>query len=288
MMKGDELKQKTKSELIDLLVNYDEQISDYESKISYLSEQLVLAKQRQFGRKTEKNIDSRQLELFNDAVNPNNLSEIKETDKEFTISAYTRKKGRKALPKDLPRVREEHDLPDNQKTCKCGCELTKIGEEISERLDIIPAKVQVIEKVKFKYACKSCEETIKTASAPKLPIPKSIASPGLLSHVLVSKYVDHLPLYRQENILHRIGVDIARNTLSYWVIKSSEILLPLYKLLQHEINSYDIAYADETRVQVLKEPGREPSSKSYMWAFIGGSKDKHSIIYSYDPGSPIL
>jgi transposase len=114
------------------------------------------------------------------------------------------------------------------------------------------------------------------------PIPKSIASPGLLAHIAISKFGDHLPLYRQESILQRMGVDIARNTLSHWMIKISELLLPLYKLMQHTLTTYDIAYADETPVQVLKEPDRAAEAKSYMWCFIGGPPDKRSIIYHYD------
>jgi transposase len=148
------------------------------------------------------------------------------------VAPHKRKKaGRRPLPKDLPRIQVIHDLSEEDKKCPCGCMLTKIGFESSEQLDIIPAKAQVIEHVKYKYACKSCEDTIKTASMPKQPIPKSIATPGLLAHVLVSKYKEHLPLYRQEQIFQRMKVDIARNTLSHWVIKCGELLLPLYELL---------------------------------------------------------
>jgi transposase len=103
-----------------------------------------------------------------------------------------------------------------------------------------------------------------------------------LAHIAVSKFCDYLPLYRMEGILQRMGVDIARNTLSHWMIKISELLLPIYKLLQHNIITYDISFADETPVQVLKEPDRPPESKSYMWVFIGGTPEKHSIIYHYN------
>lgn len=128
----------------------------------------------------------------------------------------------------------------------------------------------------------SSEETIKTAKGPKHPIHKSIAPPGLLGHIAVSKFCDHLPLYRMEGILQRMGVDLARNTLSHWMIKISELLLPIYKLLQYNIITYDVAFADETPVQVLKEANRPPESKSYMWLFIGGPPDKRSILYHYD------
>ena len=267
------------------LVHAQQKIQQRDSFIQELQHALLLAKQRHFGRKSEKDLDGAiQHNLFNEAVEPTNLIEVEQADETITIPGHQRKKiGRKALPQNLPRVQIIHDLLEEEKVCPCGCQLTLIGEEKSEQLDIIPAKVQVLEHVKLKYACKACEETIKTAS-PKQPIPKSIASAGLLAHVLVSKFKDHLPLYRQESIFQRMGVDIARNTLAHWVIKSGELLLPLYKLLQDNIINYDIAYADETRVQVLNEPGRNPEAQSYMWCFIGGSPDKRSVIYHYDPG----
>ena len=103
--------------------------------------------------------------------------------------------GRKPLPADLPREQRIYDLPEKEKTCACGHELTHIKDETSEQLEIIPAKVYVIEHVRKKYACRQCEETIKTAPMPAQPIPRSIAAPGLLSHILVSKFQDHLPLH---------------------------------------------------------------------------------------------
>ncbi len=293
MQTQNNLQEKTKEELINMVNSLVDCVDVYTSKlqqrdtfIKTLEQALALSKQRHYGRGSEKNLSGAiQGNLFDEVVIPTNTAEITTADETITVPGYQRKKpGRKPLPKDLPRVQQIHDLPEDQKTCHCGCQLSKIGQEKSEQLEIIPAKVRVIEHIKLKYACKACEETIKTASMPKQPIPKSIASPGLLAHVLVAKFKDHLPLYRQENIFQRMGVDIARNTLAHWVIKSSDVLLPLYQLLQSNIIDHDIAYADETRVQVLKEAGRAPESQSYMWCFLGGSADKRSIIYHYDPG----
>ena len=128
------------------------------------------------------------------------------------------------LPDYLPRVRIEHDLPEAEKTCACGCGLTRIGEDTSEQLDIVPAQVRVLQHVRLKYACKACEETIKTAPVPAHPIPKSNASPGLLAHVAVAKYQDALPLARQERILQRAGVELPRATLAGWMIKLGALL----------------------------------------------------------------
>ena len=247
-------------------------------KLRYRLNQLL---QDKFGAKSEKDKNPEE-EAFDEVTLPDNVEEIELAEKEISVAAHTRKVGRKPLPKHLPRIQQIYDLTEAEKLCACGYSLTKIGEEISEQFDIIPAKAQVIQHVKYKYACKHCEETIKTALGPKSPIPKSIASPGLLAHIAVSKFKDHLPLYRQENIFRRMGVDIARNTSSLWMIKAAEVLKPLYKLGHDIIINYDIAYADETRVQVLKEPGRKAEDKSYMWCFIGGSPEQRFVLYHYN------
>jgi transposase len=172
-------------------------------------------------------------------------------------------------------------LPPEEKICSCGHQLTHIKDETCEQLDIIPAKVYVIQHVKKKYACKHCEDTIKTAAMPTQPIPRSIASPGLLSHVLVSKFEDHLPLHRQEQMLRRIGVDIPRATLCLWVIRTAELFKPMMKLIHKSIIGYDVAYSDETTVQVLKDPNKGVGSKKYMWLFAGGRPDKFAYYYHY-------
>lgn len=117
----------------------------------------------------------------------------------------------------------------------------------------------------------------KLSKLPTQPIPRSIAGCGLLSHILVSKFQDGLPLYRQEKILKRIEVDLPRATLSLWVLKCAELLKPLMKLLHDIILNYDVAYADETTCQVLKEPSKRVRSKKYMWLFLGGPPDKFSF-----------
>lgn len=187
------------------------------------------------------------------------------------------------MPAELPRVQRVYDLSNEEKVCACGCALTYIADEKSEQLEIIPAKIYVIEHIKKKYACKQCEDTIKTAKMPTPPIPRSIAASGLLSHVLVSKFQDHLPLFRQEQILKRIGIDIPRATLCLWVIKCAALFKPLMKLLHDYIISYDVAYSDETTTQVLKEPTKGVQSKKYLWLFAGGPPDKFAFYYQYHP-----
>ncbi len=248
-------------------------------------ELLRLSRHRQFGSKSEKS-DSGQMGLFNEADLPENIKAIEKAELDIQVTSPARKKkkvGRKPLPATLPRQQVIHDLEEAEKKCICGSALTCIGGEKSEQLEIIPAQIYVIEHIRKKYACKQCEQTLKQAALPAQPLPKSIAAPGLLSHVIISKFEDHLPLYRQERQLQRTGVDIPRATLSSWVIKCAYLLLPLIKLMQDYILTYDVAFADESTVQVLKEPGRKPQSKSYMWVFGGGQPDKFCILYKYDP-----
>ena len=259
-------------------------VAQQAKQIHFLEEQIMAYHLRQFAAKSEK-FHPNQASLFDEAELPKSEEKILVQEEEITVASYKRqnKVGRKALPSELLRVPRVYDLPLEEKMCACGCELTHIKDEKSEQLEIIPAKIYVIEHIRKKYACKSCQTTIKLAKQPIAPIPRSIAASGLLSHVLVSKFQDHLPLHRQETILKRIGVDIPRATLSLWVIKCAELLLPLLKLMHDRILNYDIAYADETTTQVLKEPSKGVQSKKYMWLFAGGPPEEFVYYYHYHP-----
>ena len=268
--------EKSKDELIKLLQSKDNQIT-------FLEEYIKAQQLRQFANKSEK-LNPSQLQFFDEAKPIKDEEKILAIEEEIQVASFTRKKpDRKGLPADLPRVPRIYDLNDEEKICPCGCELTYITDEKSEQLEYIPAKIFVIEHIKKKYACKQCEEIIKTAKMPALPIPRSIAAPGLLSHILVSKFQDGLPLYRQEKILKRIGIDLPRATLCLWVLKCAGLLKPLMKLLHDIILNYDIAYADETTCQVLKEPNKGIQSKKYMWLFAGGPPHQFAFYYQYDP-----
>ena len=266
--------EKSKDELLQII----EQLS---KQITSLSELVNIYRHRQFASKSEK-ISPNQISLFDEADMPKRVEKIEEVEASIRVASYARKTpGRKPLPKDLPREQRIYDLADHEKMCDCGHELKHIKDEKSEQLEIIPAKVFVIEHVRKKYACKHCEETIKTASMPKQPIPGSIAAPGLLSHVIVSKFQDHLPLFRQEQMLRRIGVDIQRSTLCLWVIRAHQLLKPMMNMMKNIIHQYDIAYSDETTLQVLKDPNKGVQGKKYMWLFAGGEPDKFCYYYHY-------
>jgi len=257
------------------------------SKVLSLQEQLNLAIARRYAASSEK-ISPDQVRLFDEAEYEYLLagSTIKEdnSDDDLTIPAHTRKKsGRKPLPEALPRVDVIHDLPESERLCPHdGNVLTEMNEVISEQLDIIPAKIQVIRHIRKQYAC-SCGQCIKVAPLPKQPIPKSLASPGLLAHISVSKYQDALPLYRQEKILQRIGVDIPRATLANWMIKAGGLIQPIINLMRDRLIAHDMIQMDETIVQVLNEDGKKAQSKSYLWVQRGGPPDRPVILFDYAP-----
>ena len=264
----------------------------YKVQVLTLTEQLNLAIARRYAASSEK-ISPDQIYLFDEseaagcagADTADDAAESDTTDDGVAVAAHRRKKGgRKPLPKHLPRIDVIHVLAESERCCDHdGRLLMEIGEVTSEQLDIIPAKIQVIRHIRKQYAC-DCGHCIKTAPLPAQPIPKSMASPGLLAHITVSKYQDALPLYRQEQILQRIGVDIPRATLANWMIQAGALIQPLINLMQDRLLSYDIVQMDETPVQVLKEAGKTAQSKSYLWLQRGGPPAHPVVLYHYDPG----
>lgn len=272
------------------VASHDATIKSQHLLIETQYQQILLLRQGRFGRKTEKLPNEAQLELQFDeieasAAQPDEMPEEAETEAQ-TIT-YTRNKkgrGRQTLPKNLPYVEKIHDLTEAEKQCPCGCTLTYIGDEITEQLDIVPQMAFRIVHIRKKYACKSgCEDTVKRAPMPRQLIPRSIASPGLLASIIDSKFNRHLPLYRQEAMFAEAGVPVTRATFSQWLIQASEQLLPLVKLMHSHIEDYDIAYADETTLQVLRQKDKSPTAKSFMWLFAGGPPDKRVFIYQYHP-----
>lgn len=263
------------------------------SKYADLLEQVRLLKHQRFGARSEK-YTAEQQDLFNEAETEAGDSDavhegdawladqvdtvIGSTDRSPLTQA---KRGRKALPVELPRVEVIHDLPLDQRHCPEGHALKVIGEEVSEQLDIIPAKIQVLRHIRLKYACPCCVAHVTTADLPEQPIPKSNASAGLLAYIAVSKFQDALPLYRQASLFQRIGVELARGTLAAWMIRSGALIQPLLNLMQEHIDHYDLQQIDETTVQVLKEAGKKAETQSYMWVQRGGPPQQPVILFTY-------
>ncbi len=164
-----------------------------------------------------------------------------------------------------------------------GTALVEIGRETSEQLEFISATARVLVHVRPKYACPKCKTGVRIAPLPPQPIPKSMASPSLLTYVAISKYGDALPLYRQEKILERLGIDLPRATLASWMLKAGELVQPLVERMREEILTSGFVQCDESRFQVLKEPGKAAESLSYVWVQRGGSADHPLVLYEYDP-----
>lgn len=250
-----------------------------------LQEQIRMLLAKRFGPSSEKHAPE-QMGLFNEAEADAGAQPVEApADETLTVPGHERAKpGRRPLPESLPRVEVVHDLPEAEKVCPHdGTALVRIGEETSEHLEIIPAKVQVIRHVRLKYACPCCDAHVARAPAPPQLLPKSNAGPGLLAYVCTSKYVDALPLARQEKMLARIGVELPRATLAQWMMKLGEAVLPLINLMREQMLAYDLIQMDETTVQVLKEPGRAPSATSYFWVQRGGPPHQPILLFDYDP-----
>ncbi len=269
-----------------LLLALSEQVAVRDGQILQLREENTLLRQRLFGRKSEQTPDvaTPQLALFNEAESlAEPLAEAVDADAvEAAVAPSTQRRGkRKPLPAELPRVEVIHELPEHQLTCECGCRKHVSGEEISEQLEIVPMQIRVIRHVRKVYACKGCESAPVTADKPAQLLEKSLASPSVLAMLLTTKYVDGLPLYRFEKVLARHGIDLPRQTLARWVIQCGEQLQPLLNLLREQLLGSPVIHCDETRVQVLKEAGREPSSQSWMWVQTGGPPDRPVVLFDY-------
>ena len=265
--------QKSNTTLEEDKAAWQEDKVEMQARIDHLLAELTLSKSHKYGKKSEKSPRG----TFNEAEQhkPN------EPPKHH-------KKGKQTLAEHFEREEVEHTLTALDCPC-CGEQMHQCGNETSEQIKIIPAKITVLKHKQFKYACRDCEHEqltskIITAPKPKQPIPGSIASPEALSAVVTAKYCDALPLYRLVDIFGRGGLSLSRGTLANWCIKAGILIKPLVKAMQrHLLNEYSLC-ADETRVQVLDE-GDNPSSNSQMWVYRSNEVSKQPVvIYDYQAG----
>ena len=259
-----------------------------ERRIRILEEALRILQADRYGASREKlHVAPGQSELFNEAETLVELGEV--LGAEVTLKATPQrqdkpagaKPGRKALAAHLPRVQVFHDIPENERQCACGGMLTEIGSETSEQLDYVAAKIQVLQHVRKKYACPGCEQCIKTAPLPAQILPRTNAAPGLLAHLVTSKYVDALPLYRQEVIFARYGVDLPRATQAAWVIALAERIQPLINLMDERLRGSGYIRIDETPVQVINSD-KAATSEHWMWIRVAGPPRQRIILFDYD------
>lgn len=262
----------------DIIDKKSDVIAEQKKRIALLEEYLRLERARLYGRRSESH--NGQGELFDEAELCCDASQEELPQVEASQKLDRAKKGRKGLSKKLPRHQVYLNLDEAE---KAGA-LDTFYSVIKEELDIEPAKARVIEYLQEKAVfVEQDERRIKAAELPKHPLPKTIASVGLLAYVIVSKYCDGLPLYRLENIIKRYGGEISRTSMANWVIKLALQLQPLINLMREHQLGYDYLHMDETRIKVLKEPGKSPTCDKWMWVSRGGPADSPVILFDYDP-----
>jgi transposase len=196
-------------------------------------------------------------------------------------ASHSNANGRRPLPADLLRVRVEHDVPEDQRGCQCCWRIMqRMGKAITEQLEYKPGELYVIEHVRIKYGCQKCKGTIVTAALPAQPIDKGLPGPGLLAEVIINKYQDHLPLYRQEQRFARVGVDLTRSTLCDWVMQSAFLLEPIVGLMKIDALLPGIRiFTDDTPVPILAK-GKTHTGR--LWVYVGGGRENPiCVIYDY-------
>lgn len=211
------------------------------------------------------------------------------------VAAHVRRRHsgsvRDILPDHIEEKVVEHYLPEEQLICpQCGESMVEIGTEVHESLELVPAKAILRKDVYYTYACKSCEKNdistpiIKTLKE-KVIIPGSFASPEAVAHIMTQKFVMGSPIYRQEQELNRMGIQLSRQTMSNWILRcAKDWLKPVYDELHRQLLQREVLHADETTLQVLKEPGKKAQSKSYMWLYrTSGDTDNPIVLYEYQP-----
>ena len=286
-----DLDQLDREALKELIREQHERLLSRESEIEHLKLLLAKLRRMQFGRKSEKLARQiEQLELRLEELQANEADSEKQTENKLppTVSSAlpaVAKPARRPLPEHLPRKIQVHETKPS-KCPECGGELRKLGEDISEVLEYIPARFHVIRHVRPKLSCAGCDHIVQ-AAAPSRPIERGLAGPGLLAHVLVSKYADHLPLYRQSEIYEREGVELERSTMAGWVGQTSRLLEPLVESLRRYVITAGKLHADDTPVPVLA-PGHGKTKVGRLWTYVrddrpAGDQAPAAVWFSYSP-----
>jgi len=276
------------SELATRLTSKEDKISELELLIKWYKEKLRLGARKKYGASSEQS-QGEQLGFFDEVEI---TADRKASEPDIEQITYKRKKRVGKREEDfssLPVETVTHELPQDEQTCpECGEQLHVMGKEIRKELTIIPAQVKVTEHIRYIYSCRNCEKTKQTVPVVKAPMPEpvikgSVASPSAVAHIMAQKYVTYIPLYRQQQEFDRQGIALSRQTMANWMIKTAtDWLEPVYERLRKELLTNGVLHADETSVQVLREPGRKSISKSYMWLYrTSGDTAKPIILYDY-------
>lgn len=271
------------AQLFDRVESKDRELHYTKAINEKLTHELAILKRHRFARRSEQ-LNAVQGRLLDELIDSDIAAieaELGEALPAQHSPAKTKRQPKRvALPEQLPRTLIHHE-PDNTE-CRCGCQLKRVGEDVSEKLDYVPGEFTVERHIRGKWACQQCETLIQ-APVPAQVIDKGIPTPGLLGHVLVAKYSDHLPLYRQQQIFARGGVEIPRSTLAEWVGACGVALQPLVDALKGTLLEHPVLHADETPVSMLA-PGKKKTHRAYVWAYCTSPfADLKATVYEFAP-----
>ena len=256
-----------------------EMVVECHSTIERLKHELMLLRQWRFGRKSEKLEAAGQMSLF-----PGGAVAEAEVKTPSARPAARKGHGRKPIPASLPVERIEIEVPAEELVCQpCGSEKVRIGEETRRELDYVPGSIFVREYVRPVYACPNeCEGQIVVAKNPASPIEKGLPGPGLLAHVAVSKYADHLPLNRMEGILSRHGVAISRSTMVDWMAEGAHLVTTLVGEMKRQVLLSGVIHTDDTPVTVQDPKGKAKPHTGRIWVYSGDRRHPYDV-YEYSP-----
>ena len=268
---------KERSSLLAQADLHEQERRQWQEQKARLEHLLGLREAALFGPRSER-LSARQMELFAELIAQEKLHDAEaarqaeEAMQQVRVAGHARRRrGRRPIPQDLPRVETVIDLSEEEKKCPhCGAMRVRIGEEVSERLEFEPARLFVQRIVRPKCACPECCGHVQTAPLPPQPIDKGIAGAGLLALVATNKFADHLPLYRQEGIFARSGVDVPRSTMCDWLRQAADRLLPLAALLTTIIRAGRFVQSDDTPVRMM-DAGRGTTLEARFWVYVGGN-----------------
>lgn len=279
------------------VASLEKTVETQQIRINQLMDMLAKMQKALYGRSSEKSRyvlgeESDQISLFNEAE-AETSSKSEELTVQTIVASHTRKPKRtkEELAETVPVMEVICDLDENKRICDvCNADLRYLGKEhVRDELEIIPAQVRVLRYIRFNYVCKECEKETDEANIIKSPVPapvmkRSLASPSTVAHVMYQKYANGMPLYRQEQDWANQGVKLSRATMSNWIIRPShEWLEPLYNVMKKQLVTEPVINADETVIQVLKEPGKTASAESRMWVYTSGRSPTPTVLFEYQP-----
>lgn len=273
------------------------EIDELKRKLEHMNEIFANAQRARFGQSSEQKnyvLGKDQLSLFNEAESSQDHKAEEPKPNTIFVEAHERKKKRSQteMLNNLPEEEVLLEIPEGQLVCgKCGGKMKPIGKKfLRHEMQIVPKQIKLLAYYAVTYACDSCEKDTGLAHIvsvkPPIPLMKhSLASPSTVAYIMTQKYVDGLPLARQEKIWAREGVSLSRATMANWVIQCSEVWLkPLYRHMKQELLTHSVIHADETVVQILKEDGKPATSESRMWLYASAALLRHQVrLFEYQP-----